>query len=416
MYTSVRNRPHAEVALEGRRGSRVAANVVLLGLVSLFTDLSQEMVVAVLPLYLTLQLGLTPFAFGIVDGLYGGATAVVRLLGGIVADRGGRYKEVAGAGYGLSALSKLGLVSVSSAAPLAGLLMLDRLGKGIRTAPRDALISLSSDRASLGRSFGVHRALDTVGALLGPLVAFVLLARLADPYDSIFMISFAVSLIGLGILVLFVRNRRPDGADDEHGERASLRAALRLLAAPRFRTVVLVGAGLGLLTISDAFVYVVVQREGDVEPHWFPLLFFGTAVAYLALAVPFGRLADRVGRGRVFLGGHVALLGVYALLLAADLGSLAVLAILVLLGVYYAATDGVLMALASAVLPGGLRTSGLALVTTATALSRFVSSLAFGALWSASGADGAVLVFAVALLVALPVAGLALARTPEAAL
>src|SRR6185503_19955154 len=130
MYTSVRNRPHAEAALKGRRGSRVAANVVLLGLVSLFTDLSQEMVVAVLPLYLTLQLGLTPFAIGIVDGLYGGATAVVRLLGGIVADRGGRYKEVAGAGYGLSALSKLGLVSVSSAAPLAGLLMLDRLGKG----------------------------------------------------------------------------------------------------------------------------------------------------------------------------------------------------------------------------------------------------------------------------------------------
>jgi MFS family permease len=389
----------------------VSRNVVLLGIVSFFTDVSQEMVVAVLPLYLTLELGLGTVAFGLVDGLYGGATALVRLLGGYAADRRHRYKQVAAVGYGASALSKLGLlVSLGAWVPTTIALAVDRLGKGVRTAPRDALISLSSDPAILGRSFGVHRALDTAGALLGPLAAFVVLATAPGSYDAIFLLSFCIGLVGLGVLVTFVQNRAPAAPADGSEPEVSLRAAVGLLADRRFCLVLLVGGVLGLLTISDAFVYLVIQRDAGFDAKWFPLLYLGTAASYLVLAVPLGRLADRVGRGRVFVGGHLALIALYVLLLASGLGGPEVVACLLLLGVYYAATDGVLMALASSVLPEPLRSSGLALVTTATATARFVSSVAFGGLWAAWGPDATIRVFLVGLVIVLPVSALALSR------
>jgi MFS family permease len=342
VYASVRNVPAEALAAPGgeviaapaarssRRRIAVSRTVILLGLVSLFTDLSQEMVTAVLPLYLTYQVRLSPLQFGFIDGMYQGATALVRLLGGLVADRKERHKEVAATGYGASALCKLGLVAVGGAwLGTTAVLLVDRLGKGIRTAPRDALISLDSERAGLGRSFGVHRALDTVGAMLGPLAAFVLLAQLPGQYNTVFLVSFSIALIGLGILILFVENRRNrEPVVDEPAapkEHVTFRSALGLFRITRFRVIALVGSGLGLLTISDAFLYLVIQRQTHLDVKWFPLLFLGTAMAYLGFAVPIGRIADRVGRGRVFLAGHLALLGVYLVLRFADLGAGAVL-------------------------------------------------------------------------------------------
>jgi len=426
VYASVRNVPAevlaAPAARSGRRRIAVSRTVILLGLVSLFTDLSQEMVTAVLPLYLTYQVRLSPLQFGFIDGMYQGATALVRLLGGLVADRKERHKEVAATGYGASALCKLALVAVGGAwLGTTAVLLVDRLGKGIRTAPRDALISLDSERAGLGRSFGVHRALDTVGAMLGPLAAFVLLAQLPGQYNTVFLVSFSIALIGLGILVLFVENRRnrePDAAADEPAapkEHVTFRAALSLFRITRFRAIALVGSGLGLLTISDAFLYLVIQRQTHLDVKWFPLLFLGTAMAYLGFAVPIGRIADRVGRGRVFLAGHLALLGVYLVLRFVDLGTGAVLCTLLLFGLYYASTDGVLMALASPTIPERLRTSGFALITTGTATTRFMSSVVFGAIWVAWGSQVAMLIFLVGLAVMVPAAALTLRRHPEAA-
>src|SRR3954464_6707373 len=396
MYTTVRNTP-AEASAAPRTGRRrVASTVLLLGLVSLITDLSQEMVVAVLPLYLVFQAGLTPLQLGLVDGLYQGVSAVLRLVGGLLADRRGRYKEVAVAGYGASAVCKLGLIAVGGAwLATTGVLLVDRLGKGIRTAPRDALISLSSTKAALGLSFGVHRALDTVGALLGPLAAFLLLAEMPNGFDSIFMVSFCLGTIGVGILVLFVRNpdRPAEIEEAPRVARPSARAAFALFRLPRFRAIAIAGGVLGFVTISDAFVYLVAQHRSDLEPKWFPLLFLGTALTYLLLAIPFGRLGDRIGRGKVFVGGHVCLVALYAILAFAALDTVTILAALALLGAYYAATDGVLMALSSTTVPEVLRTSGLGLISSVTALCRFGSSIVFGALWTVWNPDAAVLVF-----------------------
>jgi MFS family permease len=388
----------------------VSRNVVYLGLTSLITDISSEMVSAVLPVYLMFYLRLSPLEFGLVDGLYQGVAAVVRVGGGLVADRWRRHKEVAAAGYALSAACKLAFLAAGSAwAALATVVVLDRTGKGVRTAPRDALISLSTPRAALATAFGVHRAFDTAGAMLGPLVAFALLALVPGAFDAIFVVSFCLAVMGVGVLVLFVEN--PPAATAARGRVPSLRAALGLLAAPRFRALVLAGALLSLATISDGFIYLTLQRRLSFGVGYFPLLYVATALVYLLLAVPVGRLADRAGRERVFVAGYALLGGVYAILLLPTTNLPVLLGCLVLLGAYYAATDGILMALASAVLPADLRTSGLALLTTATGLARLLASVLFGALWTWSSVHTAIILYGAALALAILLTVALLART-----
>ena len=392
---------------------RVSRNVVNLGLTSFFTDVSSEMIGTVLPLYLVFALRMTTLQLGVVDGVYTGATALMRLAAGMAADRGGRYKEVALAGYGLSAVCKLGLLAAGGAfAPLVGVVLADRAGKGIRTAPRDALISLSSTPERLGVAFGVHRALDTAGALVGPLVAFALLAALPGAFDAIFVVSFCFAAIGVAVLLVLVEGRR----SDRPGRPAfSLRPALALLRLPRFGVLVLAGAGLGLATIADAFVYLALQRRVEFPPTFLPLLYVLTSVVYLALAVPAGRLADRLGRGRVLVAGYAMLAVVYvALLLPAD-GPPLVLGAVLAFGAYYACTDGVMSALASGLLPAESRSSGLALLGTGVALAGLAGTVLFGAIWTAAGLQPAVLAFLVGLALATGALAVGLARTRAAA-
>ncbi len=412
MYISLRQAARAAPGPPADRLLRwpsVSRNVVLLGLTSMFTDVSSEMVNAVLPIYLIFQLRFSPVAFGVFIGLYQAMTALLSLGSGLLADRTRRHKEIAGAGYAVSAACKLGLlVSANAWLPTTGVLFIDRIGKGVRSAPRDALISLSSHGERLGEAFGVHRALDTAGALLGPVVAFAILTAVAGAYNVIFVASFCFALIGLGILGLFVENRRfASGAAEAHSM-TSLRAAAGLLRLPDFRALVAVGALAGGLMISDAFVYLTFQHRSDVNSNLFPLFYVGTAVGYLLLAVPFGRLADRLGRARVFVGGQALLLIVYVLLLLPSPGPADLIGILALLGAYYAATDGVLMALAASILPSILRTSGMAVLQSAGAISRLVAAAVFGALWSWRGPEAALMVFSIGLLLALPATAAAL--------
>ena len=390
-------------------GLRVPRTVVLLGFTSLLTDISSEAVAAVLPLYLVYAAGFSPLALGLIDGLYRGAAAITALASGFWADRRKRHKEVATLGYGLSAITKLGLVAAGGAvAPIAVFVMLDRIGKGIRTAPRDALISLSASPKTLGTAFGVHRAMDTTGAMIGPLMAFGILALAPLAFTSVFLVSFCVAIAGLGVIALLVPSRveRTDAKPP-----LSLRQMSPLLLERRFRALVLVASLLGLATISDAFLYLALQRKLDLAPAIFPLLFVGVSLAFMVLAVPAGKLADRVGRGRVFVGGYVLLLPVYASLLAPDLGYLGAGFALALVGASYAATDGVLAALASGTLDEEVRGSGLSVLTTATNLSRFVASVGFGALWTWAGLNTAVLVCGIALAAAIVATGVVLRST-----
>lgn len=369
------------VARPARAAGVVSGNVIALGTVSLITDVSSEMITAVLPIYLVAGLHLSPLAFGVLDGVYTGATAVLRVAGGYVADRVRARKLVAGFGYALSAAMKLGLLLAGrSVGALGVVIAADRLGKGLRTAPRDALISLSVPPGALGRAFGVHRMMDGIGAFLGPLVALgVLFAAGGEAYDAVFVASFCIAALGVVVLVLFVREQ-PAG----------------VVAQPRtMRTRVpgrIIGAAclLGLATIGDGFVYLLLQRGEDLDVRWFPLLAVGTSLTYLLLAAPLGRLADRVGRLPVVAGGYLALAATYLLLAGPGGGWVRVVLVLGCYGLFYAATDGVLMALVAPVLPERLRATGLALVQTGQALAYLVSSVLFGAAWQLWGPDAAI--------------------------
>jgi MFS family permease len=360
----------------------VGRTVLLLGLTSLLTDISSEMVSAVLPLYLLYQLHVSALQLGVVDGLYQGAAGLVRLGAALSADRWARHKEVAASGYALSAISRVGLLAVGGAlSGIAGFVLLDRIGKGVRTAPRDALISLSVPQERLGLAFGVHRTLDTAGALVGPLLAFGLLSMAPTAFDVVFLPSFTIALIGLGVIVLLVENQRGRASAPEAFK---LIDAARLVLAPRFRLLVICAGLLAMFTASDAFIYVALQRRSSLALAYFPLLYVGTSAFYLVLALPAGRLADRVSRARVFVMGQVVMLVALGLLLLPGTDGVLFL-VLPCLGIYYALTDGVLMAAASAELSEHLRTSGLGVLTTVTSLS----SLCRRCCSAHSGRDGA---------------------------
>lgn len=417
MYLSLRDRPAApSVPGDPVRRRPVGRTVVVLGFVSLLTDVSSESVAAILPLYLAVVVGLSPAAYGVVEGLYQGVSALVRLGAGWAADRTGRPKWVAVAGYGASAATRVLLPVASGLAAISAVITLDRLGKGVRTAPRDAMITADADPEHLGRAFGVHRSLDAVGAFLGPVLAFVVLWFIPGGYRSVMVVSLAFAVLGLALLVLFVPARAgvpptapvaPDVAEERP------RVRWRDVPTPALLRVSVVAGLLGLLTVGDGFVYLVLLESGGFAAHWFPVLYVGTSAAYLALALPVGRLADRLGRSRVLVLGHLALAAAYvaATLLTGASVVVGTLATVLLLGLFYAATDGVLAAVAGAAVPARVRASGIALAQTAVAVARLLAAVGFGIVWLLVGPTVGLLGVAALLVLAVPVGLRVLAGT-----
>jgi MFS family permease len=416
MYQVEASKALLKPSLWARHSARLSVprNVVMLGLVSLLTDVSSEMVATVLPLYLVFTLGASPLVFGAIDGTYRGAAALVQVASGFASDRWRRPKQVAGLGYGISAVGKVALVTAGNTiGGIGAIVAFDRVGKGIRTAPRDALISLSSAKENLATSFGVHRAMDSAGAMLGPLVAFGILFVAPARFDAVFVVSTMFAVLGLAVLVLTVQGR-PRRAPRLDTPAPSLRAAAGLVRDPRFGLLLLAAVGLSIASVSDAMIYIGLQRKIDFEPAIFPLLYVVTAVVFMGLAIPFGQLADRVGKVPVLLAGYALLFIVYGLLLMTSLGYGMLIVCLIALGGYFAATEGVMTALAGAVLPEKLQASGIGILITVVSIGQFVSSLAFGALWFAIGLQSAVLIFAAALALAIAVAAPLLWRAQRA--
>nr|WP_295014351.1 MFS transporter [uncultured Microbacterium sp.] len=385
----------------------------------MLTDISSESLTAILPLYVTAYLGMSTIAFGFLDGLYQGVSALVRIAGGYTSDRLDRPKWVAFVGYAVAAVARVGLLFGAGFGVLTAVISADRIGKGIRTAPRDAVITASSRPETLGVSFGVHRTLDNIGAAVGPLLAFVILLLIPDGFGTVFVASLAFAALGVVILGLFVPDVRTRGplvprgaptADVPAAGTAPARRRVRLsevFSGPMRR--VLAAAGiLGLLTIGDGFVYLVLQARSGFAAQWFPLLYVGTNVAFLAFAIPLGRLADRIGRARVFVFGHVGLLAAYLIAVTPLSDIAATLLCLLCLGAFYAATDGVLAALAAQLTTPETHGTGIAAAQTVVALTRFVSAAGFGVLWYTLGRQPSMLIVAALLIVAVPLVALLL--------
>lgn len=399
MYISLRDRPTGRAA--GTRPFRVPPVVIGLGMVSLLTDIASESVSTILPLYLTSALGLSIVSYGFIDGLYQGVSALVRIAGGWASDSSGHPKWVAFAGYAISCVARFALLFATGFAAITAVISADRIGKGLRTAPRDAMIAASSPAEHQAQAFGVHRTLDTVGAAIGPLLAFGILWWIPDGYHTVMLVSLGFAVLGLALLGLLVQEPapRPD-APPRRAARAPF--SWRDLATPALRRLLFVAGILGLLTVGDGFIYLALLDRGEFAAHWFPLLYVGTNVAFLAFAIPLGRVADRYGRARVLVLGHLALVAAYVCAAVPLSGAPATIGALLMLGVFYAATDGVIAAIAGQLVPPTSQASGIASAQTVVALARLCSSTAFGVLWFVTSPAQALLTFGALLLVAAP--------------
>jgi len=243
----------------------------------------------------------------------------------------------------------------------------------------------------------VHRTLDTIGAVLGPLLGFVVLRQIRDGYDVVFVISFALAAIGLAVLITFVRSPAGAAAD-------AARAPFSSIWTPSFTRVAASAAILGAATVSDSFIYLSLQRTLGFDAAFLPLLYTATPTIYLTFATPFGWLADRVGIARVIGAGYFAMLLLYVTLSSAWPATVVGVATVVLLGTFYAATDGVFAALASAELSAERRATGLATVSTLNDAGKMIASIAFGFLWSTGQpAAGVIQKFQIVLLAAIAV-------------
>jgi MFS family permease len=400
VYLSIRNRPSGpEPGVPGAparvKRSAVGSVVLLLGLTSLLTDVATEMSGSVLPLFV-FATGGNVLTLGLVDGVSQATSAVVRIVGGLTADRTKRPKTVAIFGYVATTVSRF-MLAFGGRGDIVPAVVVDRSGKGLRTAPRDAMIVDAAPTGGLGVAFGVHRAMDAAGALIGPVLAFFILQSNGGELRSVFKVSAFVGIMGVAVVVLLVnpRRRHEVGADDG----VTVQQLIGVWRTPGLAAAALVAGALGLFTIGDAFIYISLQARADLAVGTFPLLFVGTACVYLLLAAPLGRLADRTGRTGIFLVGHL-LMALAGFLLATSHGGTGVLLVSVgLLGAFYACTDGVLSALVGGLVPPTSRATGLSLVQGVQAIARLGGALAFASIWDGRGSGSAFLLFAVGLTV-----------------
>lgn len=408
-------------SLRARRGEPRAPtpkSVVHLGVTSLVTDVSSEMIAVVLPLYARYALELSPAVLGALDAAHYAAEAVGRVVMGAIADRTGRLKETALVGYALSLVSRVVLAATGGGGgAIASAIGLDRAGKGLRAAPRDAMIALAAPAEIRATAFAVHRALDTLGSVLGPLLAFALLTLVPFGFDVVFAASAGIALLGLAYFVLFVRS--PDRALPSRtsapppSERSSADAERSRAAPASFTWIVASGALVSASEVNPGMLFVLVGDRAGLSLANVGLLHVASALACVACVLPFGWAADRWGRGRVLVAGQLALVGAYAWSFASPHGLVAALFGSVLLGAHYAATEGVLVAMATMVLPRERLATGLATLAAVGLIAKVGSAIGFGVVWGKSGADAALVAALVASTGAAVATAIAMGRAPS---
>lgn len=390
--------------------------IYALGLTSLLTDFSSEMVVTVMPLYLSSVLQLSPFLVGLYDGIFHAITALVRVVAAHSSDRFRAHKNVAATGYALSAMARvllmaasLGLFWVYASA------LLDRLGKGIRTAPRDALIASVAPAGQMGLAFGIHRRLDAIGAMLGPLLAAGLLWWWPEDFTIIFILSALSALLGLFVFCRRVP-RIGDSVYTPTKSSLSVNSAPTHPSAAPGKSLVLACIGIFILNsvaVSDAMLYLALQSTSGFDAHYLPLLFVGASGVFMILAQPIGRWTDRAGTlPAIALGFAALVLNCLAVASGALEGMWALLLVAALMGVHYACTDGVIAMWVASRTPERSRTMALALIATAAGLGKLLSSTIFGALWQTFDVAIAAAAYAGGLLLILPM-GLALLKLSD---
>lgn len=358
---------------------RMPRNVRLLGLISLLSDVGSEMVLPLLPAFVT-SLGGGARALGWIEGIANAVASVLKLVAGRWSDRVGRNRPFVIAGYGLAAAVRPLFALASAPWHVAAIRAIDRVGKGLRTSPRDALIAASVTPERRGAAFGLHRAMDHTGAFLGPTLAFLLIALWAVDVRAIFLLTVIPGALAVLVAVFGVREVRDDGATVRESAPAAGRALARVLVP------------VGLFTLAGASELFLLMKAGAENAPLvaMPLLWIGLHAVKSALAAPGGRLADRIGKTRALAIGwlvHAALFVAFAFV---DDRSL-VIALVLLHGVRCALTEGAEKALIAGLAPKGTRGTAFGCYHLVQGTLALGGAAGFGELWERCGAPTAFL-------------------------
>ncbi len=362
--------------------SRIPSGVWVLGGVSLLMDVSSEMIHSLLPLFMVTTLGLGAFTVGAIEGLAESTALIVKIFSGVLSDYLGKRKGLAVFGYALGALTKPVFAVAPTAAVVLTARLLDRVGKGIRGAPRDALVADITPPHLRGAAFGLRQSLDTVGAFIGPLLATGLMLLWANDFRAVFWVAvipgtMAVALLHFGL-------HEPEHHQAERPTNPIRRESLKRLGAP-YWWVVGVGAVFTLARFSEAFL-VLRARQGGVPLALVPLVMVAMNVIYSLSAYPFGKLSDRVSHTRLLALGLVVLIAA-DLVLAIDDRWGVVLAGVALWGVHMGITQGLLATMVADAAPADLRGTAYGFFNLTSGIAMLVASTFAGLLWDRLGAS-----------------------------
>jgi MFS family permease len=355
--------------------------------VSLFADISSEMLYPLMPLFVTSVLGAPVAIVGLIEGAAEAVASLMKTVSGRIADRTGRRIGLVFGGYSLSAVAKP-LIALAHSWPLVLVARLtDRLGKGLRGSPRDAIIADSTTAELRGGAFGWHRAMDSFGAVIGPLAALALLSLMDGNLRAVIVLAAIPGAIG-ALLVLTVADPRRPGGPAAHAASATASpggpARLRWSGLPpRFKLYLAAWLPFVLVNSSDVFL-ILRARQLGFSATAVVLVYTLYNIVYTVTSAPLGQLSDRIGRRVVLVGGMVVFAAVYTGFSAAT-RSWHVVALFAVYGVYIAATDGVGKAFAVDLVPRDLRATALGLLGTLTGVATLAASAAAGLLWDAVG-------------------------------
>lgn len=381
------------------RQARLHRNVVALGLVSLLTDFSSDMIYPLLPVFLTATLGAGPATLGIIEGVAEATASLLKLVSGAWSDRVGKKKPLVIAGYLVSSVARPLVGFASAWGHVLAVRFSDRIGKGIRSSPRDALIAASVSPEDRGRAFGLQRAMDHMGAVLGPVAAFLLLAGAGLSYRSVFFLAAVPGALAVAALLFLVRD--PGGQGSRDGGGFLLGGGL----PPPFRRYLLIVSLFTLGNASDAFLILRAVDSG-VPAAWVPLLWGAFHLVKSSFSTYGGILSDRWGRKKLIVAGWSVYAATYALWGVVE-GPLWMTALFLVYGLYSAATEGAERAFVADFVPPSLRGTAFGWFHLAVGLSALPASILFGFLWTgfgsrtAFGASAALAVVSSILLLAL---------------
>lgn len=364
--------------------AQLPRGVWALGFVSLFMDISSEMIHALLPLYLAVGLGASVLTIGIIEGIAEATALIVKIFSGAISDWIGKRKLLAVIGYGLAVVTKPVFPLASTLGWIVAARFVDRVGKGIRGAPRDALVADITPAPMRGAAYGLRQSLDTVGAFLGPLLAIVLMAATSDDFRFVFWVAIIPAGISLVILLIFVKEPKQHRTRDETaGKKPRLKLA-ELAELPRaLWTVIALSSLMSLARFSEAFLVLRAENVG-LSFALVPLILVIMSAAYALSAYPAGALSDRAGRKPVLIVGLILLI-IGDLLSAID-GSIAmVLGGVVFWGLHMGFTQGIFAAMVADAAPQKLRGTAFGLLNLASGIALLAASVIAGLLWDIYG-------------------------------